>query len=126
MPKPKMPASLETITIAEKLLSEAFGGRVRLNEEDDLGGSNRTQIYRFSVIEGPGDVPATVIVKQAHSTADAIYNPDSDDCDLDGETTLADAVRDPRKNNQGIRTLGGIRGNGEGDCGEAERGLDAR
>lgn len=77
MPKPKMPASLETITIAEKLLSEEFGGRVRLNEGDDLGGSNRTQIYRFRVLEGPGDVPATVIVKQTHSTADAVYHPDT-------------------------------------------------
>jgi len=77
MPQPKMPPSLETITIAEKLLSEAFGGSVRLNEGDDLGGSNRTEVYRFRVLEGPGDVPATVIVKQAHSTADALYNPDT-------------------------------------------------
>ncbi|HEX6553344.1 MAG TPA: hypothetical protein VF026_11320 [Ktedonobacteraceae bacterium] len=77
MPKPKMPPSLETIIIAEKLLSEAFGGSVRLNEGEDLAGSNRTQVYRFRVLEGPGDVPATVIVKQAYSTADAVYHPDT-------------------------------------------------
>lgn len=77
MPKPKIPPSLETIALAEKLLSEAFGGTVRVDEGDDLGGSNRTQVYRFRVLEGPGDVPATVIVKQAHSTTDAVYHPDT-------------------------------------------------
>jgi hypothetical protein len=55
MPKPKIPPALETITLAEKLLSEAFGGTVRLNEGDDLGGSNRTQVHRFRVLEGPAD-----------------------------------------------------------------------
>lgn len=69
--------ALETITIAEKLLSETFGGRVRLDEGDDLGGSNRTQVYRFKILEGPAALPATVIVKRAHSTADAVYQPDT-------------------------------------------------
>lgn len=77
MSKSKMPPSFETITLAEKLLSEAFGGTVRLNNGDDLGGSNRTQVYRFRVLEGPSDAPTTVIVKQAHSTANAVYHPET-------------------------------------------------
>lgn len=77
MPKPKTHPSVETITTAEKLLSEVFGGTVRLNKGNDLGGSNRTNVYRFSVLEGPSDAPATVIVKQAHSTGDAVYHPDT-------------------------------------------------
>jgi hypothetical protein len=77
MSKPKASPSLETITLAEKLLFEVFGGIVRLDEGDKLGGSNRTQVYRFNVVEGPGDVPATVIVKQAHSSAHAAYSPDT-------------------------------------------------
>lgn len=77
MPKPKTSPSLETITVAEKLLSEVFGGTVQLDQGNDLGGSNRSQVYRFSILEGPGEVPASVIVKQAHSTSDAAYKPDS-------------------------------------------------
>lgn len=76
MPRPKTPPSLETITLAEKLLSEEFGATVRLDEGDDLGGSTRTKVHRFRVLEGPGDGPATVIVKQAHSTEGAVYAPD--------------------------------------------------
>jgi hypothetical protein len=77
MPKPKTSSSLETLTLAEKLLSEAFGVAVRLDAGDDLGGSDRTQVYRFNILEGPGNAPATVIVKQAHSTAQALYKPDT-------------------------------------------------
>ena len=77
MARTKTQASQETIALAEKLLSETFGGCIRLDDGDDLGGSKRSLVYRFKILDGPGDAPASVIVKQAHSTADAAYQPDS-------------------------------------------------
>src|SRR5215831_19388188 len=75
MPPPNTSPSFETITLAEKLLAALFGGRVRLDEGEDLGGSKRTSVARFKILEGPGNVPASVIVKHAHSTNDAVYDP---------------------------------------------------
>jgi len=75
MSQPNTSPSFETITLAEKLLAEVFGGMVRLDEGDDLGGSNRTTVYRFKILEGAGNVPASVIVKHVHSTSDAVYDP---------------------------------------------------
>src|SRR5689334_19946716 len=63
-------------TTAERLLTETFGCNVRLGEGRDLGGSPRTKVYRFPVIEGAGALPASVIVKQAHSTEKAPYIPE--------------------------------------------------
>jgi hypothetical protein len=77
MPRQKTSPSAETINLAEKLLAKEFGGVVQLEDGDDLGGSDRSQVYRFSILDGPADAPASVIVKQAHSTADAVYQPDS-------------------------------------------------
>src|SRR5690242_4985140 len=77
MARPKTQASQHTIALAEKLLAETFGSGIRLDAGDDLGGSNRSLVYRFHVLEGPENAPSSVIVKQAHSTANAVYQPDS-------------------------------------------------
>ena len=66
----------DTKSIAERLLSETFSTTVRLGEGRDLGGSRRTKVYRFPVLHGSGALPASVIVKQAHSTAEAPYAPE--------------------------------------------------
>lgn len=76
MARTKTQPSQAAIAEAEKLLSATFGGSIHLDAGDDLGGSNRSLVYRFNVLDGPGDAPASVIVKQAHSTADALYQPD--------------------------------------------------
>jgi hypothetical protein len=68
---------LETLVTAEKVLSKAFSGEVRLSDGEDLGGSNRSKVYRFSLLEGPNDAPASVVVKQAVSLDGETYNPDS-------------------------------------------------
>ncbi|HEU5229404.1 MAG TPA: hypothetical protein VFU49_16420 [Ktedonobacteraceae bacterium] len=77
MARTKTQASLQTIALAEKLLSATFGSGIRLDAGDDLGGSNRSLVYRFHVLDRPGATPSSVIVKLAHSTADAVYQPDS-------------------------------------------------
>ena len=67
--------SRETVSTAERLLEQQFGGPVRLGEGHNLRGSNRSKVYRFAVLDGPSGTPASVIVKQAHSTVDAVYDP---------------------------------------------------
>ena len=51
----KVRPTLETITVAEQLLSDVFGGTVRLSDGDDLGGSNRSKVHRFAMLAGPSD-----------------------------------------------------------------------
>ena len=36
---------LETMTVTERLLSDCFGGAVRLGDGEDLGGSSRSKVY---------------------------------------------------------------------------------
>lgn len=71
-----MSPTFETVATAARLLSEAFGSTVRLGEGQDLGGSRRTEVYRFPILNDGSDLPTSVIVKQAHSTPNAIYNPE--------------------------------------------------
>jgi len=61
---------LETMTVTERLLSDCFGGAVRLGDGEDLGGSSRSKVYRFNVLGGPGGMPESVIVKQAQVNVD--------------------------------------------------------
>lgn len=72
---PEAELSLETIEHAQRLLSKVSGGSVQLDKGKDLGGSNRTEVYRFQVLAGPEAIPATVIVKRAHSLSSTPYNP---------------------------------------------------
>jgi hypothetical protein len=71
--------SMETATVTERLLSDCFGGAVRLGDGEDLGGSSRSKVYRFNVLGGSGGMPESVIVKQAQSVGDKVYNPDAPD-----------------------------------------------
>ncbi len=63
-----------TIVAAEKILANAFGGRVRLDEGNDLGGSKRTIVLRCRVLQGPAGTLASVIIKQSN---DPIFDPDA-------------------------------------------------
>ncbi|EFH83846.1 hypothetical protein [Ktedonobacter racemifer] len=54
---------------AESILSERFGGRVRLGEGEELQGSARSRVLRFPVLEGPDTAPESVIVKHTNSEA---------------------------------------------------------
>ncbi|MBI1928882.1 phosphotransferase [Candidatus Poribacteria bacterium] len=67
----------EIVATVEKVLSEAFGGKARLEAQDGLGGSDRSHVLRCNVLEGPANVPASVVVKQAIAGGDEVYNPDS-------------------------------------------------
>lgn len=71
-----IPPSQDVIAVAERLLSTTFGGPVRLGVGHDLSSSKRSLVYRFAVVDGPSGIPASVIVKHAHSTKQAVYNPD--------------------------------------------------
>lgn len=61
---------------AEKVLSARFGGGVRLDGGSDLGGSNRSYTYRYVIVDGPDQVPASVVVKKARPWGQRGYNPD--------------------------------------------------
>jgi hypothetical protein len=73
----RTPPFQETIITAERLLAQTFGGGVRLDAGTDLGGSGRSGVYRFKVLDGPAAAPASVIVKQPRSTIEAPHDPDS-------------------------------------------------
>ena len=67
----------ETRSIAERVLSETFGGVVRI--EDGIALKERAHVARFAVREGPGSAPASVIVKRARVWEGQSYDPDSTD-----------------------------------------------
>ncbi len=63
---------------AERILSAAFSN-VRLDAGAPLDisdSSDRSTLARFQVLDGPAGVPASVVVKQALSTAEEPYDPD--------------------------------------------------
>jgi hypothetical protein len=70
-------SATEIIKTAEKILSDTFGGEVRLEETEELGGSGRSNVLRCKVLEGPAEAPQSVIVKQALAWDDEVYDPDS-------------------------------------------------
>ena len=53
--------------IAEQILTQTWNTPTKLQIEKELGGSNRSHVYRCSVIEGPNAAPKTVVVKQTVS-----------------------------------------------------------
>src|SRR5689334_19372368 len=67
----------ETRSIAERLLSERFGGPVRLGEDAAL--KERTHVTRFAGLDGPGGAPAGAIVKRARVWEGQVYDPDATD-----------------------------------------------
>jgi hypothetical protein len=64
------------IDVVEKLLSERFGGNVRLGHGEALGGSNRSKVDRLIVLDAPQAAPKSVIVKQAVAVGREVYDPD--------------------------------------------------
>ena len=48
----------------EQMLGDVLGGTVRLGGGEALGSSNRSGVYRFSVLWGPDGAPESVVVKQ--------------------------------------------------------------
>lgn len=56
---------VETIAQAEKLLSSHYGTTIRLGSGEDLGGSQRSRVYRCPLLEGPTLLTPAVIIKQA-------------------------------------------------------------
>ncbi len=67
MQHPKIPPSPDMIATTERLLSDAFGGVMRLAEDEDLTASGRAGVYRLRVLAGPDNVPDSVIVKQSRT-----------------------------------------------------------
>lgn len=65
--------------MAEGVLSRRFGGGVRLDEGADLGGSNRSYTYRYVVVDGPDEGPASVAVKKARDWGGGKYDPDAEE-----------------------------------------------
>ena len=62
---------------AESVLSARFGGSVKLDGGEDLGGSDRSYTYRYVVVDGPDQVPASAAVKMARQWGDSgPYDPD--------------------------------------------------
>lgn len=60
-----------------EILEQASGGKVRLGEATDLGGSNRSEVWRLQLTKKPEGVPSSVIVKQAHATGEEVYDPET-------------------------------------------------
>jgi hypothetical protein len=67
------------ITVVEKLLSERFEGKIRLDAAEEIRSGGRSRVSRFRVIEGPQCAPQSVIVKQAVAVGREVYNPDTPD-----------------------------------------------
>src|SRR5262245_552106 len=67
------------ITIVEKLLSERFEGKVRLDAVEDVRSSSRSKVSRYPLIEGPQWAPQSVIIKQAVAVGREVYDPDLPD-----------------------------------------------
>jgi hypothetical protein len=66
-------ASSSTKPIAERILSERFKQAIRLGEPSDLGGSARSQVLRFAVLDGSSEAPGSVIVKRTDWWEPASY-----------------------------------------------------
>ncbi len=75
MQRQKTPPSPETVKITAALLAEKLGGSVRLGEGRNLGGSARSNVYRFPLVAGPAQAPSSIIVKQTDSAiAATLFN----------------------------------------------------
>lgn len=70
---------VEPNRIAERLLAELWQVRVALGSTEQLGGSDRSNVQRLAVIEGPDDGPRHVILKRPASTVDAAFSADNED-----------------------------------------------
>ena len=67
------------ITVVEKLLSERFEGKVRLDAAEEIRSGGRSKVSRYRVLEGPRGAPKSIIIKQVVAVGREVYNPDSPD-----------------------------------------------
>jgi len=70
-----LPPSQALMTTAERLLGQTFGKSVRLGAGALLQDGIRSLVYRFPVLDGLPQTPASVIVKHVKSTERAPYDP---------------------------------------------------
>jgi hypothetical protein len=67
------------VAAAERVLSDAFGGPIRLGEHQSLRDKYRNRVLRCPVMDGPAGVPASVIVKAAvGGENEGAHDPDRD------------------------------------------------
>src|SRR5262245_62930075 len=64
------------INVVEKLLSERFEGKVRLDAAEEVRSGGRSKVSRYRVLEGPQCAPQSVIVKQAVAVGTEVYDSD--------------------------------------------------
>lgn len=64
-------------SVAQSILTDAWGTDVRLGDETPLGGSDRSDVHRVTVTDGPSGHPGTVVVKEAGTFRNKVYDPDS-------------------------------------------------
>ncbi len=69
-----------TLSIAEQLLSQVFGGILRLTlAPAPEGGSQRSKLLRCRVLDGPSAAPASVIIKRVNTGEGQRFNSDAID-----------------------------------------------
>jgi hypothetical protein len=96
------------ITVVEKLLSERFEGKARLDAAEEVRSGGRSKVSRYHVLEGPQCAPKSVIVKQAVAAA--------------GVASVRNFLEDDRR----FRPSEIGRGDGADDCGETSRPMASR
>jgi len=66
--------NLSVITVAERILTEVWAGKVRLGKVETI---REDKCYRFTVADSPTGVPETVIVKKAQAEPGIPIDPDA-------------------------------------------------
>lgn len=64
----------DTRSIAERVLSDAWGVTIKLDLNEDLDTSARSHVQRYTVRSGPPELPGSVIVKQALAVGEESYD----------------------------------------------------
>jgi hypothetical protein len=70
-------SSLAIIPAVETIIAARFGGPLRLAEATDLRSSDRSNVLRLELLDGPPGAPASVIVKQAAGDEGETFDPDN-------------------------------------------------
>jgi hypothetical protein len=78
----------EYARLAEQILAQAWGGPVRLGEDQEMKGSKRLIVYRCAVLEAPAGNPVSVIIKQVN------YSPPKQSDEETAEVTPALITKD--------------------------------
>ena len=64
----------EVKPVAERVLSKLWRCKIALGQGEGLGGSDRSNVYRFPVLTGPSERPENVVVKQAGERTNESYD----------------------------------------------------